>query len=689
MCWLCAIRFGGIDRRHASAEGVDPAHFKERRGIRYPFPARPGKSFDEMTEYLRQFGYVQTTGELHDKLFRALSGEQILTPEAQMAQLDRMSEEDQAAEALDSWDTINAELAAEFNAELTAEFTDTASLAAEDKLISEWVVKAQNAGASDTQISDIVDWVHPESAVIAQLQELIDGQTSARHTSDHEASRVATQTWNEENTRASGARPGRTETTIESRDPGESFALNAYSETDLSAREQSLQTAHERQLKQAEAAEQKHSADAELSNFTLTGSDRSADITAAQGQGDIFATQPPGPAPYGAQNTRVSADRAAELRNRLKQKLKQLNSGIDPEMMAIGTELAVFHIEAGARRFSALAHAMARDLDTSIDKIRPYLRSWYNGARDMMEDSGLDVSDMYNPDQVRTALKTLSDNEVQDAQYTATDTESNRGNRLDEKSGAATGLRDGGRGSGGHQADGNSRPADDGGHEPATSLGDSRTDADRERGDQSVPRKQSRVGDGATGSADHSGSSENSTGGLLADKGPGRAAERVIEQAPVTAKATLPAPGRITAANLSQIKSQLPFLTDGQAEDVVFAEKRFNKPDGFGVLFTNGTGTGKTFTGLGAIYQAFHSGKKNILIVAPKQPVVDAWIKAGKSFFNLDIHRLKSKRDNGKRGIAVTSFANLGENATLLERQRELSHQGRWTVTLIMIAGLC
>lgn len=122
---------------------------------------------------------------------------------------------------------------------------------------------------------------------------------------------------------------------------------------------------------------------------------------------------------YGTHNTLVSADRAAELREKLKKKLAQLNSGIDPEMMAIGTELAVFHIEAGARKFTGLAQAMARDLDTSVDKIRPYLRSWYNGARDMMEDNGLDVADMDGPDQVRSDLSRLEGNSTQAPEHKA------------------------------------------------------------------------------------------------------------------------------------------------------------------------------------------------------------------------------------------------------------------------------
>lgn len=108
---------------------------------------------------------------------------------------------------------------------------------------------------------------------------------------------------------------------------------------------------------------------------------------------------------YGAGNALVSKERAAELRDRLKAKLRdQLNSGIDPEIMAIGAELAVFHIEAGARKFADLARAIADDLGTTPAKLRPYLRSWYNGARDMMEDNGVSIDGMDDADAVREAL---------------------------------------------------------------------------------------------------------------------------------------------------------------------------------------------------------------------------------------------------------------------------------------------
>lgn len=88
-------------------------------------------------------------------------------------------------------------------------------------------------------------------------------------------------------------------------------------------------------------------------------------------------------------NKLVSDERYAELRERMKQKLRgQMNMGIDPEILAIGTEMAVYHIEKGARKFAEYAKAMIADLG---DAIRPYLKAFYNGARDLpeMQSEGL------------------------------------------------------------------------------------------------------------------------------------------------------------------------------------------------------------------------------------------------------------------------------------------------------------
>lgn len=113
---------------------------------------------------------------------------------------------------------------------------------------------------------------------------------------------------------------------------------------------------------------------------------------------------------WGASNTLVTRDRAEEVRKRLREKLRgQLSSGIDPEILAMGAELAAFHIEAGARRFADFARAVAQDLGTTTEKLRPFLRAWYNGARDMLEDTGHDIAGTDDADVVRTALAALSE----------------------------------------------------------------------------------------------------------------------------------------------------------------------------------------------------------------------------------------------------------------------------------------
>lgn len=86
-------------------------------------------------------------------------------------------------------------------------------------------------------------------------------------------------------------------------------------------------------------------------------------------------------------NKLVTDERYAELRRRMMNKLTgQMNIGIDPEILAIGTEMAVYHIEKGARKFAEFAKAMIQDLS---DAIRPYLKAFYNGARDLPEMSEL------------------------------------------------------------------------------------------------------------------------------------------------------------------------------------------------------------------------------------------------------------------------------------------------------------
>ena len=120
----------------------------------------------------------------------------------------------------------------------------------------------------------------------------------------------------------------------------------------------------------------------------------------------------------------------------------------------------------------------------------------------------------------------------------------------------------------------------------------------------------------------------------------------------------------------ASIADALPMLSAGQQEDVAKAERRFAVPDGYGMLFTNGTGTGKTFSGLGIIKRFSNAGKNNILIVVPNDKIIEDWQKSGR-MLGLDISELKNTKDAGK-GIVVTTYANMGANSELVRREWDL-----------------
>lgn len=121
---------------------------------------------------------------------------------------------------------------------------------------------------------------------------------------------------------------------------------------------------------------------------------------------------------------------------------------------------------------------------------------------------------------------------------------------------------------------------------------------------------------------------------------------------------------------IENVRATLPVLLPGQQEDVVKAERRFAKADGYGMLFTNGTGTGKTYSGLGIVKRFARSGRKNIIIVVPSEKIARDWIISGRDLL-LDITQLRDTKDAGS-GIVITTYANFGQNDALATREWDL-----------------
>ena len=107
--------------------------------------------------------------------------------------------------------------------------------------------------------------------------------------------------------------------------------------------------------------------------------------------------------PSSKKSTRVLISEEQHLKNqaRLKELLRgtTLNVGINPEILALGIQEAAYYLEGGIRTFVDFASKM---VEAFGDDVRPYVKAFYNGARDMPELAELGIDKEMTPyDEVR------------------------------------------------------------------------------------------------------------------------------------------------------------------------------------------------------------------------------------------------------------------------------------------------
>lgn len=194
--------------------------------------------------------------------------------------------------------------------------------------------------------------------------------------------------------------------------------------------------------------------------------------------------------------------------------------------------------------------------------------------------------------------------------------------------------------------------------------------AGRTISDSRIQTQKSDDNAGGAGSPRLSGSVRDSFEGVPSDESR-RPAELVDSAADGRADAANPVDKAQQEKRYKDIRKSLPQLLPEQAGDVVFADKRFVDAKGKGVLFTNGTGTGKTYTGMGIAKHFHNQGKKNILIVAPSDNIIKQWEQAAEKDFKMPLHHLTSTQDRGK-GPTIGTYANIGKNEDLVTRDWDL-----------------
>ena len=202
------------------------------------------------------------------------------------------------------------------------------------------------------------------------------------------------------------------------------------------------------------------------------------------------------------------------------------------------------------------------------------------------------------------------------------------------------------------------------------SVPGSSTATGRTAGNRRVQTQESKDSAGSTGSAELPGSV---SAGLerVPDDDQRRPAElvRAAQNRPQHEDPVEKAQEEQKDKHLNEIKKALPMLLPQQAEDVCIAEDRFKKHSG--MMFTNGTGTGKTYTGLGVVKRFVDANKKNIIIIAPSDGILKQWEEAAAKDFGITLTRLNSTKDAGKGAVTAT-YANVGANQVLANRDFDL-----------------
>ncbi|WP_299202596.1 LPD38 domain-containing protein [uncultured Amphritea sp.] len=260
---------GGMNRQAAINMGIDEAHFKDKRGGVFGkplFPKNGGLTEGELFETLSQegVGYINTQEEFRARLYDHLSGKPHYTPDGYINQ---------------------AEIEAEERAKLETKADPIVEgQTSEESLTSVAAFEAKEAGVSEDRIEQIlIEFADNELDIALELRYEIDRVQAERDQAGN---------GNEGNARTGAQKEGFPEgrpTTAEEVWGSESdFELDSYTEQDLATQDEAKAKSEADAAAKAKAAQDKAQADSEVNDFTLSGSDRTADIAASRGQNDMF-----------------------------------------------------------------------------------------------------------------------------------------------------------------------------------------------------------------------------------------------------------------------------------------------------------------------------------------------------------------------------------------------------------------
>lgn len=412
-----------------------------------------------------------------------------------------------------------------------------------------------------------------------------------------------------------------------------------------------------------------------------------------------------------------------EYKEQIKKALSNMSANpiFNPDLLVPGFKLATAYLQRGINNFNQFSNTL---IDFVGKDIQPWLKSlwnmaasyqgndldekiliasfryvgykWQNEAKSLDEIKN-DIEELvgkeqakpymqyievaykgaqayFNPDTPVVQLKENDNIEVKEnvdgstSNNTERDSEGNNKNPVGADNESEGSIR-------GNGEENNGQTSQDRKGQRSIRVQSSSSDTSRTTSDSTVRKESSTNTNGSTRNTNLSGSIRDSyEGSTVSDEGRTEPISKPSEERQLNEGNLLKqdkAVSKEKASRLDDIKHDLPILLPEQQGDVLFAEERLIENQKPGVMFTNGTGTGKTYTGLGILKRFVNQGKKNILIVTPSNDINKAWIDAAKKDFDIKITPLENTNDIGK-DVVVTTYANMGYNNNLVNREWDL-----------------
>lgn len=291
-------KLGGINSDElANTWGVSLADLNDKGAGIFRVATKNGRSADDMATLLKELGYISEDQQGKHDLAEMMD---LFMEEARGAAKTYASNDGGGIEALynqyqndgyDEWIAAKDAQEAEFNklseeaqtliGEIVAE--DYERTQDEDEGLRQEIAQWEQSSQSQDRIPDFNnDNIEPTGGRLAQEAGEFDTNPAGEDRGDQGVDETTSSPRaQQDSVRQTGAGSQRT--------TEETFSLESQTEAALKAAEEAKAAAEKAKQEADRAADAKAKADAEVSQFTLTGSDRSADVQAAQGQQDLLA----------------------------------------------------------------------------------------------------------------------------------------------------------------------------------------------------------------------------------------------------------------------------------------------------------------------------------------------------------------------------------------------------------------